>query len=296
MSAIERSSILYSQNFLKSPSLVDQLLNKSGISFNDVVYEIGPGKGIITERLARRCRQVIAVEKDPRLVNALYSRFAQTTNIRIDAGNFLEYRLPCSPYKVFANIPFNITSAVVTHLTSATVPPDDAYLIMQKEAAEKFLGQSRESLYGILLKPSFELSLHHHFRRSDFTPAPRVDVVMLRLRKRGPPLIPRSDASLYRDFVVYSFTAPQPSLRHTFKDIFTPHQLKYLSSSLHIDFDGTPTFLCFEQWLSLFYSFKQLASRRAISIIHGSERRLRQQQARLDKVHRTSIARRGKSG
>ena len=292
MSAIERRSILYSQNFLKSPSLVDKLLNKSGISSDDVVYEIGPGKGIITERLARRCRQVIAVEKDLRLVDALSSRFARTTNVKIHSGDFLEYRLPCHPYKVFSNIPFNITSAIVTHLTSATVPPDDAYLIMQKEAAEKFLGQPGESLYSILLKPSFELELLHYFRRSDFAPAPRVDVVMLRLRKRGPPLIARSDTSLYRDFVVYSFTAPQPSLRHTFKSIFTPHQLKYLSHNLHIDFAGTPTSLYFEQWLSLFHSFKQLASPQATSIIYGSERWLRQQQAGLDKVHRTCIARR----
>ncbi len=291
MSATERRSILYSQNFLKSSILVDQLLKKSSISSNDVVYEIGPGRGIITERLARRCRQVIAIEKDPRLVDILYSRFAQTTNVRIHTGNFLEYRLPSDPYKVFANIPFNITSAVVTHLTTAPIPPDDTYLLMQKEAAEKFLGQPCESLYSILLKPSFELELLHHFRHSDFMPAPRVDVVMLRLRKRGPPLLSRNDMQLFRDFVVYGFTAPQPSLRHTFKDIFTSPQLKRLSA--HLDLAGRPTSLYFEQWLSLFHSFKQLASPQATSIICGSEKRLRQQQARLDKVHRTLILRRG---
>ncbi len=121
MSAIERRSILYSQNFLKSPSLVDQLLNKSDIRANDTVYEIGPGKGIITERLAQRCRQVIAIEKDSELMDTLRSRFTSTTNIRIHSGDFLEYRLPNNSYKIFANIPFNITSAVVTHLTST--PP-----------------------------------------------------------------------------------------------------------------------------------------------------------------------------
>lgn len=289
----ERRSVFYSQNFLKSPPLVDQLLDKSDINADDIVYEIGPGKGIITARLAQHCRQVIAVEKDPELVDNLRSRFAQITNIRIHPGNFLEYRLPNNHYKVFANIPFNITSAVVTHLTSALMPPDDAYLVMQKEAAKKFLGVPRESLYSILLKISFELELLHRFRRSDFTPAPRVDVVMLRLRKRGPPLVTPKDMQFFRDFVVYSFTTPQPSLHHTLKSIFTSPQFKRLSVSLHLDLAATPTSLCLEQWLSLFHSFKQLASSQAISTIRGSEKRLRKQQANLEKPHRTRISSKG---
>jgi 23S rRNA (adenine-N6)-dimethyltransferase len=64
MSAIQRRSILYAQNLLKSQYLVDRLLDKCDIGLNDIIYEIGPGKGIITERLAQRCRQVIAIEKD----------------------------------------------------------------------------------------------------------------------------------------------------------------------------------------------------------------------------------------
>lgn len=155
MSALPRS-ILYSQNFLKSRCLVDRLIDKCSIGPDDVVYEIGPGKGIITERLAERCRQVIAIEKDPLLADALRVRFAGTANIRLHAGDFLHYRLPGSHYKVFASIPFNITSAIVTRLTTTPVPPDDTYLIMQKEAAERFMGAPRETLAGILVKTSFE--------------------------------------------------------------------------------------------------------------------------------------------
>lgn len=294
MSAIQRRSILYSQNFLKSRYLVDQLLDKCDIGLDDIIYEIGPGKGLITERLAQRCRQVIAIEKDPLLVDALRRKFACTTNIRVHEGDFLEYSLPGGHYKVFANIPFNITSAVVTRLTTAPVPPDDTYLIMQKEAAEKFLGVPQESLYAILLKPSFELKLLHRFRRSDFIPAPRVDVVMLRLRKRGPPLISRNEMSLFRDFVVYSFTTAQPSLKSTFKGIFTPRQFKRLSDNLALDFDATPRSLCFEQWIHLFDCFKRIATPQAIHTIQSSEMRLRQQQAKLQKIHRTRISREGR--
>jgi len=291
MTAIQRRSIHYSQNFIKSRYLVDELLDKCDIGLNDIFYEIGPGKGIITECLAQRCRQVIAIEKDPLLVDALRAKFALTANIRLHEGDFLEYRLPSGSYKVFANIPFNITSAIVTRLTTAPVPPDDTYLIMQKEAAEKFLGEPRESLYGILLKPCFALELLHIFRRSDFIPAPRVDVVMLRLRKRGPPLVTRNEMPLFRDFVIYSFTTPQPSLRITFKGLFTSNQFKLLSNNLDSDFDMTPTSLDIEQWLCVFDCFKRVASLQAIHAVLGSEMRLRQQQANLEKIHRTRISR-----
>ncbi|HEU5200372.1 MAG TPA: rRNA adenine dimethyltransferase family protein [Ktedonobacterales bacterium] len=290
MSSLRQPNLRYSQNFLKSRCLVDRLLDTSTLCRDDVVYEIGPGKGIITERLARRCRQVIAIEKDPLLVAALRPQFARIANIRLHEGDFLEYRLPGGHYKVFASIPFTITSAIVTRLTTAPVPPDDAYLIMQKEAAERFLGVPRESLSGVLVKASFELEVLHRFRRNDFTPAPLVDVVMLRLCKRGPPLLSCKEMPLFRDFVVYGFTTPRPSLRTIFKGILTPRQCKLLSSDLHIDFDVTPTALCFEQWLRLFDSFTRLANPQAIHTILGSETRLRRQQASLEKMHRTCVA------
>jgi 23S rRNA (adenine-N6)-dimethyltransferase len=290
MTAIQPRSIHYAQNFLKSPFLVERLLDRCDIGSHDVVYEIGPGKGIITAQLVQRCRKVVAIEKDPVLAAALRSRFVGTASIQIQEGDFLEYHLPRSSYKVFANIPFNITSAIVARLTMAPVPPDDSYLIMQKEAAEKFLGEPHESLYSLLLKPCFALEILHRFKRSDFAPGPRVDVVMLRLSKRGPPLVSRSDMSLFRDFVVYSFTTPQPSLRKSLKSVFTPRQFKLLSNNLNLDFTATPTSLYFEQWLALFDSLKRFAHPQAIYTIQGSEMRLRQQQARLEKIHRTRVA------
>lgn len=287
MTAIQSHSIHFAQNFLKSRSLVERLLDRCDIGPDDVVYEIGPGKGIITGCLAQRCRTVVAIEKDPQLACALRSRFSGTASIQIHEGDFLDYALPRRHYKVFANIPFNITSAIVTRLTTAPVPPDDSYLIMQKEAAQKFLGEPRESLYSLLLKPCFALEILHRFKRSDFAPDPRVDVVMLRLCKRGPPFLTRAELPLFRDFVVYSFTAPHPSLRRSLKEIFTPRQFKFLN----LDFDATPTTLCFEQWLALFDGFKRFAQPRSISLIQGSERRLRLRQGRLEKIHRTRVAR-----
>jgi 23S rRNA (adenine-N6)-dimethyltransferase len=280
-------SISYSQNFLKNPCLIAALLNQSEIGPLDVVYEIGPGKGIITEQLAQRCCRVIAVEKDRGLAELLRWRFAHLSNVTIIEGDFLRVQLPHSPYKVFANIPFNITTAIVTKLTSAHNPPDDAFLAMQREAVDKFLGIPSESLYAVLLKPWFAGNIVHSFRREDFMPNPRVDVVMLRLRKRGPPLISRADKQLFRDFVVYCFTIWRPTVASILKDIFTPRQLKHLSRAIHFDLSAPPSALTFEQWLQLFTSFKQFGNANARQALSGSERHLRKQQQGLQKIHRT---------
>jgi len=287
MSSSFRQRIFYAQNFLNNPCLVASLLAQCGINQNDVVYEIGPGKGIITEQLARRCKQVVAIEKDPRLAALLLQQFANMPNVSIHEGDFLHYHLPRKPYKVFANIPFNITTAIVTKLTSAEYPPEDAYLVMQKEAANRFLGWPHESLYSVLLKPWFEVEIMHRFRRRDFVPAPRVDVVMLRLRKRGPPLVNLTDRQCFRDLVVYGFTTWRPTLGHILKGIFTRQQLQRMRRDLNIDLDATPTSLTFEQWLNAFECFKNVGNRQGMYAIMGSEKRLIQQQKRLEKVHRT---------
>jgi 23S rRNA (adenine-N6)-dimethyltransferase len=284
-----RQSIFYSQNFLKDPCLVASLLDRCNIGHDDVVYEIGPGRGIITAQLALRCKQVVAIEKDPRLSTLLIRQFADRPNVTLHEADFLCYPLPRKPYKVFANIPFNITKALVTRLTGAEYPPQDAYLAMQKEAAYMFLGKPRESLCSVLLKPWFEVEIVHRFRRKDFVPEPQVDVVMLRLRKRGPPLVNRADRQCFRDFVVYSFTTWRPTLGDILKGIFTGQQLKHMRRELSIDLDATPTSLTFEQWLNLFEYFKNVGNEQARHTIAGSEKRLRQQQKRLQKVHRTRI-------
>ncbi len=197
-----RHSVAYAQNFLHSPRLVDHLLDRSSIGPDDRVLEIGPGKGIITAALARRCREVLAVEKDPDLAHLLRARFALSPAVTIREEDFLGTRLPLPPYKVFANVPFNCTAEIIRRLTETRHPPDDIYLAVQQEAAERFLGRPRESLRSVLLKPWFEPSLAYRFRQADFVPAPQVEVVMLRLRKRGPPLIQASRAQLYRDLVI----------------------------------------------------------------------------------------------
>lgn len=250
----------HSQNFLKSLMLVEKLINMSSIGKSDIVYEIGPGKGIITAQLAKKCRKVIAIELDEKLYKKLLSRFRASRSVEIIHGDFLRYRLPKGRnYKVFANIPFNVTSDIVAKLTSYDTSLLDAYLIVQKEAAERFAGRpyAKECQYSLLLKPYFQMKVLYFFKKKDFSPKTSVDVVLLRIKLRKKALIKKSQRQLYKNFIVYGFSQWKVSVRKALKKVFTYRQFMRLARDLGFSKDAKPTDLSFEQWMGLFRFYKQ---------------------------------------
>jgi len=198
---------LLSQNFLRDRELVKSLIRASGISWKDSVLEIGAGSGIITEDLLALSRKVIAVEIDKDLFALLSGRLGNNKALELICGNFLDFELPKEPYKVFSNIPFSITGDIIKKLLFSDNPPDSCNLIVQKEAAEKFIvNQRKKSMLSILFYPWFEIKISHTFKRTDFNPIPNVDLCLLQIIKRSIPLIPNDDLNIYRDFVVFKFT------------------------------------------------------------------------------------------
>ena len=249
------------QNFLRSSGPVRSLLEASSIGPRDIAYEIGPGRGIITAELARVARWVIAIEKDPDLARGLCVKFQNVHNVQIITNDFLRYQIPDRKYKIFANIPYNLTAEIVRKILYIPPVPVEAYLVMQKEAAEKFSGSPGETQFSVLAKPWFEIRIVQTLRRTDFEPMPSVDSVLLQIKKRPCALIRQEDAFLYRRFVHYGFCTWKNSLKLTFKPVFTYPQWKHLSRDLHFPLDLIPSKLTFEQWLGLFECFKQRVPR-----------------------------------
>ncbi len=197
---------LLSQNFIWNRELVSKLIRESSISSGDLVVEIGAGKGIITEGLLDRCGRLVAVESDQSLIAFLKNKFRSIPRLSLVSGDFLDQPLPREPFKVFSNIPFSITGEIVKKLLFSAYPPEDTFLVVQTEAAEKFVMKtSRKSMLAILLYPWFEVGVVHSFQRSDFRPKPGVESCLIRVRKRDIPLIALSHQGAYRDFVVYFF-------------------------------------------------------------------------------------------
>jgi 23S rRNA (adenine-N6)-dimethyltransferase len=274
METRQRRQICLAQNFLRSPKLVRRLVGLSTIGPSDVVYEIGPGNGIITAALATVAHQVIAIEKDPELVRRLRERFRLLNNVEIVEEDFLAYSFRARPvygspsqtvgsqtrtseYKMFASIPYNITARILRKIIDERSNLGDVYLILQKEAAKKFSGSPRETLFSILAKPFFEFQILTRLRRTDFWPVPNVDSVLLSIRRRTRPLIEKEEVTSYREFVQYGFGRWKPNLKLAFKKVFTYKQWKRLARDLDIPLNATPTELSFEQWLGLYHGFRK---------------------------------------
>ena len=114
------------------------------------------------------------MEFDGALAEALRARFLNDDRVTIVRFDFRRFRLPDVPYKVLGNIPFNRTAAIVRRLVRADAPPRDVWLVVQREAAERFAGRpcSRETLPSLLLKPWWQIEIARRLRRTDFDPPP----------------------------------------------------------------------------------------------------------------------------
>ena len=287
-----RPSIALSQNFLQGDRLIATLVRRACLEPEDLVLDIGAGTGKLTEQLRQYAGQVWAVEKDPTLIELLQRRFTNMRNVTVVEGDFITLELPSTAYKVFASIPYNTTTTILTRLTQAPNPPQDAHLVIQEQAAHKFMGHPQETMYGLMLKPLFQLSITHRFERQDFVPAPSVDSVMLRIQHRRSPLLTPKVQTLYRDFVTYCFVHGSPSLYRLLEQLLGPHALRNAASILDIQRSVTPSALDFERWLCLFCQFLDDAPPNAYRRIAGSWQRLSVEQAQLNKRHRTPFSER----
>src|ERR1044072_2602006 len=245
------------ENCLPSPALVQLLVGMSTIGPSDIVYEIGAGDGIITAALARIAGRVVAIEKDPELVRKLRERCRPFRNVEIVERDFLAWSFGTSEYKIFANIPYNLTSRIVRKILYEQTSLRESYLILQKEAARKFSGCPKETLVSILAKPFFEFQILYQLRRTDFWPVPNVDSVLLAIKRRERSLVAVRDVAAYREFVRYGFGRWKPNLKLAFKDVFTYKQWKWLARNLDFPLHATPTELSVEQWLGLYNALRQ---------------------------------------
>jgi 16S rRNA (adenine1518-N6/adenine1519-N6)-dimethyltransferase len=181
------------QNFLIDQRVLRQILAAAEISARDEVLEIGPGLGTLTQALAEHAQRVVAVELDRQLA-ALHDRLEAFPNVRVVVGDILA--LPVSEllatdkagrpteyaYKVVANIPYNITSAVLRHLLEARTRPKLIVLMVQKEVAQRITAKPGDmSLLSVSVQFYGRPRLIHRVPARAFYPAPKVDSAIIRI-------------------------------------------------------------------------------------------------------------------
>ncbi len=178
-----------SQHFLRSPRLTLILIGHSNLKKRDLVVEIGAGSGVITSALAHRVRQVIAIEPDVKAAEKLRENLKkrEIPNVTVVEKDFMDFELPSEPYKIFANPPFHMSSAILHKLCGDKNPPESIYLILQKQFALKLLNNTRHytSQLGFLLTASYETRIRLPLKPNDFTPPPAVPCVFFEAKKKS---------------------------------------------------------------------------------------------------------------
>lgn len=273
---------------LKNPRFVSSLLNKTDIDSKDTVVEIGAGTGVITGQLLDKVKKVIAIEYDKDLVDELYRSFSKYSNLEIVKTDFLTWKLPSYPYKVFSNIPFNITADIITKLLESENSPESTYLIMQDKAAERFIGEpvGDNSQASILLKPFFDMGIVTKINRDQFEPRPSVNTVLAKFIKKEYPLIKYENWQEYRDFVIYGYNQWKPTILEAFGEVFSYKQSKIIKRNFGVG-GMKPSELNIEQWVKVFETYKQYVPEFKKEKVRGAEKRLKRQQKSLEKRHRT---------
>ncbi len=199
----------FGQNFLIHEDLCVRIVEHCRLHDEDVAVEIGPGAGALTARLAARVRHLVAVEKDTGLAAYLREELAESSNVEIVEGDFLEFDLAAvartrqaDKLVVVGNIPYNITTPILERIFEQRAVVRSAVLLVQKEYAARLAAAAGTPEYG-----SLTLFARYHalleplmtIKAAAFWPRPEVDSMLVRfhLREKPPVEVP-SEELLFR--------------------------------------------------------------------------------------------------
>jgi len=179
------------QNFLADPNILDVIARAAELSIDDVVLEVGGGLGVLSQRIASTVAHVHVVELDPRLEQPLREQLEPFANVTLhiaDARALDLSALAPTPSKVVANLPYGIAATVVLR-TIDELPSAGSWVVMvQREVGERLAAAPGDGTYGapsVLAQLACEVTLLRPVARTVFRPVPRVDSVLVGLRRHG---------------------------------------------------------------------------------------------------------------
>lgn len=217
------------QNFLVDENTLLKIVKAADISAEDVVLEVGPGLGSLTRYLGAAARKVIAVELDKKLLPALHETLVPFENVEIVIGDILELnpedllssdqRSPVSgqlSYKVVANIPYYITSALIRHLLEAEIQPSTIVLTVQKEVAQRICEQPpKMSLLALSVQVYGKPKIITKIPAGAFYPAPKVDSAVVKIDIYPEPIIPNHLLPDFFHLIKAGFRQKRKTLRNS---------------------------------------------------------------------------------
>lgn len=278
------------QNWLTDESYLDRIVAAAELTASDTVLEIGPGLGNLTRRVAAQAGRVIAVELDVRLIEPLRQQFAQQPQVEIVHGDILDFdpadlaqnaeygmrnaesgtdtphsafRIP--HYKVVANLPYYIASAVLRHLLEANPPPTLAVVMVQKEVAERICAAPGEmSLLAVSVQFYARPRLVQQVPAAAFYPRPKVDSAVVRLDLIPPPNRAAVEPAKFFTLVRAGFSQKRKQLRNTVSNSLGMRKeaADELLTQAHIDPTRRAETLALGEWEQLYQAWSSASLHR----------------------------------
>ncbi len=245
------------QNFLTSKKVVGEIIEAGEITPNDIILEIGPGRGALTEKLLEVAGKVIAVEKDSRLIEELnkkFQNFITAGKLSIISGDILEIPLKNlslldGKYKVVANIPYYITGQLLRILLSGEIKPTLCVFMLQKEVAQRIVAKdNKESLLSLSVKVYGEPKYVTKVSKKYFSPQPKVDSAVLSIKNISREFFKDVSEKKFFEVIKAGFAHKRKQLMGNLKGKFKNAPLETIFSATGMDKKVRAEDLGLEHW------------------------------------------------
>jgi 16S rRNA (adenine1518-N6/adenine1519-N6)-dimethyltransferase len=211
----------FGQNFLVSEEIIERIVSESKIKSGENILEVGPGTGNLTQALISAEANVIAVEKDSKLVHLLISNFQFLISkqklkvVEQDILSFDETRVK-SPYRVIANIPYYLTGKLIQKFLLSSNKPSELILMVQKEVAERITSiPPKANFLSSFIQFLAKTEVLFKVGKDNFWPKPEVDSAIIRIIPQNWP--ENIDLDSYIDFLHNAFKQPRQTLFNNLK-------------------------------------------------------------------------------
>lgn len=204
------------QHWLTDSNILDSIVAEAKIINNELILEIGPGPGYLTDRILQKTANLIAIEFDNNLFKNLQKKYNNLSQVNIISQDILKFNFSqiSSPYKIVANIPYYLTSNLLRILSETNNKPHKAVLLVQKEVAERINASAGNySKLSIFIQNNYETSLGPVVTAQYFTPPPKVDSQVIVLTKRPTQLVPEQLYNNFSRVVKAGFSEKRKKLR-----------------------------------------------------------------------------------
>jgi len=240
------------QNFLNSKLALTEIVKAADIKEQDIILEIGPGTGNLTEKLLETKATIITIEKDERMKNLLLEKFQAFSNFKITIGDIREYytlflKENKGSFKIVANIPYYLSSFLLRMIFDNFPKPKKVILMIQKELAERItLKNSKNNKLAMFVNIFFDTKYILTVKKESFTPKPKVDSAIICLEQK-PNKYNAEFITKYEKIINASFQQPRKmaisNLKHyyspaiNYEEYFNQLQINLKARSEDIDFD-----------------------------------------------------------